>query len=108
MADPVCLVLHLTTENSSLILVQNFPDVFDALHGLRPIISKYRDIDLGRWRFVVGFGVRRVVAQKVILDQYGARVDPEAINTAVESESHGTRYGFTYFDNSPVQIRLAR
>src|SRR5436190_12976503 len=54
MADPISLALHLAAEKSFLILVKYFPDVFDAVHGFRSVISKYRVVLLRRWCFFVG------------------------------------------------------
>jgi hypothetical protein len=38
MSNPIGLPLHLAAQKLSAILVQNFPDIFDAFHGLRPVV----------------------------------------------------------------------
>ena len=80
VADSVSLALHLTAEKSPLILVQNFPDVFDAVHSFRPVVREYGRVGLRGRRFVVRFGIGRVVAQQVILDQHSAGIDPKAVD----------------------------
>src|SRR4051812_38028883 len=106
MADPISLALHLPAKKPSIILVQNLSDVFDAVHGFRPVVREHGHVGLRRRRFVVRFGVGWIVAQQIVLDQHRAGVDPKAVNTAVQPKTHGARDSFANLTVSPIQIRL--
>src|SRR4051794_34809480 len=108
MSDPVGLALYLAAEQSVLRLIENLPDKFYALHGLRPVIRKHGYVNLRRRRPGVGLGIRRVIAEKAVLDQDRAGIDPKAIDPAVEPETHGVGHCFADVSVAPIQIRLAR
>jgi hypothetical protein len=51
-------------------------------------------------------GIRRVVAELVVLDEMPQDVNPESIDTAIEPEADHVVHRFAHFTVPPVQVRL--
>ena len=50
--------------------------------------------------------IGRIVAEQVILDQHGARIDAQPFDATVEPEPHDVSERFTQPGSAPIQVRL--